>query len=432
MAFFFHSFRWQRTLLLICLAVLLFFSATALLAQNIGSGRISRVFPNSSSNVAPLSFFLRRFNLPLRNYYFNDFVPAGIDGTLLHSNLGTPEEIGNFSEIDEFANNSQLSSLMLRPDDQIWLVNGRNSHHFSDAECLTDVAVFDPCQLQWVDSDLNTLVNDHSQQKSLITVIYSHGDRTDEFYAVYRGIQFYQNIFSYQQESRPPIRYVIWSWQSERECLRPGLDFQIKANRSRVVGHSLASVLSQFSDDQMVLVGYSLGCQAFLEALGTEFSICQPAELETESPNVAKNETTIINPNATKSVSTEGAYRLALIAPALQGNYVADQRCHWPTVSRVAQLEIFENRQDYALRVARKIGRRTVSGGDWPISCLALNGNLPAREISVWEVGSLIGHRHSIVRYSQAPIIRQRISELVTSLRSNQESAPPEDHQKND
>ena len=425
MAFYFHPFRWQRTLSLMCLVVILFFNATNLPAQTIGSGRFSRILSQPTVSDAPQWNFSRRLNLQLRNYYFNDFVPAGFDGVLLPSAEGFSGPIEKDIDFEGFANDSYSSCLMLRPDDQIWLVNGRNSHHFPDAECLTDVVVFDPCQLQWVDSDLNALVNDHSQQKSLITVIYSHGDRTDEFFAVYRGLQFYQNIFSYQQESRPPIRYVIWSWQSEREHLRPGLDFQIKAIRSRVVGSSLANLLSQFPNDQMVLVGYSLGCQAFLEALGTELSFCQPADLETEPQTDITNATTtaIINANVTKAVSNEGAYRLALIAPVLQGNYVADQRCRWPTETRIAQLDIFENRQDYALRIARKIGRRTVAGGDWPISCLALNGNLPAREISMWEVGSLIGHRHSIVRYSQAPIIRQRISELVTSLRSEQEDA---------
>lgn len=292
---------------------------------------------------------------------------------------------------------------LFRPDDEIWYLNARNlacgsepgdlsKIHASLLQPRNGLFASDCLQNGWRDAGLNELLLSHQQSPDRITVIYVHGDRTDEGHCLLRGVQFYQNVFMPNAVDRPAIRFVIWAWRADREVLRPTKDYRRKAERSRIIGKAMAQFVRQFSDDRLVLAGYSLGCQVFLEAF---HELAQDRPLP-ESRPVSR-------------------YQLALIAPALEGNFVAcQQSCSAvPPASRLQRIDIFDNSQDPALKVARFNGRRTAPGGNAGIRELALRGNLPSEEIRYFDLASFVGNHHSIVRYSQTDVLRAQIINML-------------------
>ncbi len=143
------------------------------------------------------------------------------------------------------------------PQDEVWLISARESHL---APC--DLSLIKVEQLncgRWMPSSLECLVDAHELDKTKSTLIYAHGNQTNLSWAKSRGLQFYSLALEETACQRPPVRYVIFAWKSEREqhCAK---DFILKSQRSEQLGITMAQILAQFPDRRIVLVGFSLRC----------------------------------------------------------------------------------------------------------------------------------------------------------------------------
>ncbi len=287
---------------------------------------------------------------------------------------------GRFSEM----------TIAVLPQDEVWLLDGRDAH--CDPNNLSLIGVRRLVGQQWVDDQLANLVLQHSTDRAKKTLIYAHGNRTDEEWAIARGLQFYQNAFGNTGDCRPPVRLVIWSWRAEQEGCRPARDFAEKSDRSVVVGPALVNLLLEFPDRNLLLVGFSLGAQSLLSALGDSRIQANQGEFQPEG------------------------YRVVLIAPALDGCYVASQIHQYPSPLVVDRAEIFDNREDRALRVAKIVGRKQSPNGDISIGELAARGNLPLNNVQITDMAEATGKGHSIDRYSRNDAIRNCLNQMLWEL----------------
>jgi len=193
-------------------------------------------------------------------------------------------------------------SVNVSAQDEIWLVSARQQQNRCEDAHAVD------------------------QQRS--SVIYVHGNRTDDQFARSRGLQFYENVFNGESQSGP-VRFVIFAWRSERERIRPTSDFNVKLNRSVELGPTFASFLDQFQDRRMVLSGFSLGGQVVLSGL---------SQLQPPIEDVAEHKT--------------GSFRVALITPVLKAEDAMNSVASLPHNPAIAKTVVFVNQKDNALRAA--------------------------------------------------------------------------------
>lgn len=282
------------------------------------------------------------------------------------------------------------NTVAILPQDELWLIVARNSH--CDPCDLSSIRVrrlIDNC---WTESCLADLVSAHASDKSKSTMMYVHGNRTDEDWAMDRGLLFYKNCFSTTACVRPPLRFVVFAWKSDKIGCRPLKDYQIKSQRSIVVGQALANVLGQFGDRNLSLVGFSLGVQSILSSL----------DCQTATPAAA--------------ATRPGQYQVCLIAPALDGEYASRQRCRVADSSLVANADIFTNHSDGVLRLSGLVRRRQAPGGDTSIVELANYGRLPLNGIRIRDVACDQNGRHSVESYTEVAVIQDSLNQMLNAV----------------
>ena len=124
------------------------------------------------------------------------------------------------------------------PQDDVWLISARKSHCApSDLSLLQCSHLENGC---WQDSELDELVQLHSTDKTRVTMLYVHGNRTALKWAESRGLQFYDTAL--RKANRPPMRFVIFAWRSETERARIIPDYEIKSNRSVTIGETFEPI----------------------------------------------------------------------------------------------------------------------------------------------------------------------------------------------
>jgi hypothetical protein len=277
---------------------------------------------------------------------------------------------------------------IVRDGDEVWLVSTR--HLPSCGKLPTNEIFFNAqmlCGNQWIEDSVNTLVQKHSTNKNLMTVIYVHGNRTDADWARNSGINIYKQLTD--QLECPNMRFVIWSWPSD-PLIRPLKDFQVKADRSIAEGTYLAACLSQFdSDNRVALIGYSLGAQVVLSGLGS-------LPLFMDSTDLHKSN-----------------FKIALLAAATD--------CNWPTICddvdaiyrAIDRMLVIHNECDPALRAYRLAcyGRVTPMGtcGMKGVKSLYDQGT----KVTHLDVAEVVGHEHSILGYIRSLSVRSAIVDAL-------------------
>lgn len=280
----------------------------------------------------------------------------------------------------------RTESITIRPCDEVWFVNARESHnHPGDLSCVkvsrlvngeTQAATFD---------DLSTAhLNDTSRE----TVVYIHGNQTDERWSVTRGMHAYKNFFL--SCTSEPIRFVIWQWKSEREFPRLGKDYLFKSVRAVQLGKTLASTLGCFRDRDLTIIGYSLGVQVTLSAM------LQP-EL---------------------AMMDGCGYRLALIAPALDSGFAFSVTSQQSCFGVVDTTKVFYNDVDRVLKLSELVSRKKSKRNYVSPKTLICSQLIPMGTLMSFEVGGEHGKRHSITRYSRTPTVQREVLTLIDSGRA--------------
>lgn len=280
--------------------------------------------------------------------------------------------------------------------DEVWFISARD---FIAGE--TDVAELKVCQAvdgDLVERSLSDLTTAHQSGDALSTMIYVHGNQTDEEFALFRGFQIYRNALASTSGSRAPVRLVVWAWKSEQEKPRLYPDFKLKAERSILVGDTFAATLNQFSDQNMVVFGYSLGVQVLLSAFDSSHFLPRPND------------------------STQ--YQVMFAAPAINARFVA---CNMLKPGcKVVPIErsiVFTNRKDRAIRVAQSIIRRENPAIETTIVGLSNAGKLNVGSVTEIDIFEEAGRFHSIERYTRSNTLQNVTADFlnrVASMKSNQ------------
>jgi hypothetical protein len=286
----------------------------------------------------------------------------------------------------------KIKTVCVLPQDEIWLISARDSHL---SPCNPSPMSCSQLRCgEWHDASLEALVELHASDKSKVTMIYTHGNRTNLSWAKSRGLQFYGNAI--QPTVRPPIRFVIFAWMSEAVVPRVLTDFKIKSNRSLDVGLAFGKLLGKFNDRQIVLGGFSLGAQVILQGV---------ADPELQDGRL-------------------GRYRIALFAPALDPNYVQCGLHAFPHSSIVESTDVFVNRNDRAIQMTQLIARRRTHAHVSYLEELAQCAGHTANLIRVHDITAEVTKKHSIVEYSDSMKLKCRLAETLGFHYKSIESVP--------
>ncbi len=277
------------------------------------------------------------------------------------------------------------SSVVTDPHDQIWIVSSRGMAECEGSDRL-DIGVYDGCKFQA--SSLHHLKADIAANPHIQNVVHVHGNFTDYGWSIERGFSVYRNGIA-GVPSRQPVRFIIWSWSSEREAI-PIRDFKIKTDWSVVEGYRLSQFFQSACIADSVLIGYSMGAQAALTSL---------VDLQRSQPGVKH-------------------WRLLLIAPAIapefcndQGNTAFDQS--------ISMATILTNCKDRALKNARRVYRLQHQPAIDQFG-LASSLALSPEKLQVIEMSSEVGPRHLMVRYCQSETFRNTLANMLHSFAVSQ------------
>ena len=155
----------------------------------------------------------------------------------------------------------------IRPCDQVWLISSRNIPDFSLDTCdLNAIRLLDG---NWQNSSVETFTIEHQSNQDLQSVVYIHGNMTDFNWSIIRGLKVYENMIGNHKDT-PPVRFVIWSWPSERHTV-PIRDALLKSRKAVCVGYTLRSFLDSLQGPPPALIGYSFGGQVVMSALQSPY-----------------------------------------------------------------------------------------------------------------------------------------------------------------
>ncbi len=274
----------------------------------------------------------------------------------------------------------------IRGEDEIWLLNVRETG--CNPHDLSGIRV---CRRQcgeWCDAGLADLLAAHRNDPSRETVFFVHGYNTDEHWSVTRSLQAYRNLFS-GNACRPAIRYVVVQWKSEQDALRLRRDYEAKAQLAIVTGKTMARMLDQFHNQNITMVGYSLGAQVSLSAMQ-------------ELP--AGNCATCVDGNS---------YRLALIAPALNSHFSKTFACG-PGLSReVSATLVFRNMNDRVAKLAEGLARRRNRRDYVSLEELFNSGFSHVFNVRQFNVTHEVARKHSIDEYTRSITMQQQIALML-------------------
>lgn len=240
-------------------------------------------------------------------------------------------------------------------------------------------------------------------------VIYVHGNNMQPADARQSGWQMYQLVGRHVCQ---PIRFVIWSWPSDRECRFDIKDLREKAYVGEIHGYYLAWLLDRMAPPQGVsLIGYSYGTRLIssgMHMLGGG-SVCGRALAEREHPQA-------------------GSARLMLVAAAQDTNGFSPGGRYQLALTQARELVVFRNCRDGVLRFYRRLDKLKgppalgVTGiDDLP---LATAGPVLVSELNV---AREVGCQHSLSDYLESPPIvgaMRRFVREASAARVGDEQAP--------
>ena len=177
------------------------------------------------------------------------------------------------------------------------------------------------------------------------TCIWVHGDRIDDGKDLEVGWDVYRQLV-HCVGTTDPIRFVIWSWPSQKEITGPYRDAAIKAERAIGAGYRLGWVLSEMPRDVRVsLFGFSFGARVITVALQFAAGGALSGYTLPESQVAA------------------GGYHVALMAAAIDNDWLIPGRRHGRALEAVGEILLLNNGCDWILKRYPKFHHRR-SGRD--------------------------------------------------------------------
>jgi hypothetical protein len=312
------------------------------------------------------------------------------DRLVATSELDAVEETfaeGPLESVDERA-----ASAGCVPD--VWIVNTRAT---VDACCSTEVA--EHCvrfahlrQCRWTGAtlqDFNATAN-----AAVPVIIWVHGNNSDAEAARESGWKIYQLL---RRCSPGPIRFVIWSWPSERSTVFAVPDVRLKASISEEQGLYLAWFLDRIPPQLAVgIIGYSYGTRvtsAALHLLGG--GVIQRCSLGTR-----------VHPDRTP-------VRVFFMAAAQDANGFAPWGRYRRAPLQITQLVVLKNDCDMVLRCYPRLEQ---PGGPPALGAVGLSGisatPLARAQVREIDVSDDIHCFHAFRHYVNSPVIAAQLRQF--------------------
>lgn len=290
-------------------------------------------------------------------------------------------------------------NICVDPQDEIWVLSAHRPCENTSDEC--SATEFHTQRLecsQWQPRSVSELVATHQSDPEHVTVFIFHGNNTNGEWALTRGMQFYDQVFGQQPDDRPPVRLVIFAWDSEKVLPRPCPDYKLKSARAVSLGTSVGALFGELPGPRPVLVGYSLGAQVVLATM-TELATCASEE----------------------SISCQRGFQIALIAPALNADFACGDLASIGDNPLIDRADIFVNRNDRVLRAARLLNRKRCDDPSIEPSLIGLadKGRLDHNRFQLLDVTREVRNRHSLINYIQSANLQSRIRQMVSNVAPN-------------
>ena len=270
--------------------------------------------------------------------------------------------------------------------DDLWLVNTRRITSSALLANLDNPSLqfsrLDGDQ-QYQPSSLIEFCDASTASPELPTVIYVHGNRFTHQEAIERGWYIYQQVCRARRGDNP-WRFLVWSWPSEPSGLILH-DVRTKAQRTDTQGLYLAWFLRNIasSSSSITLIGYSFGGRVVTGAL---HALAGGSLGMRSIPN--------------EPYEQLGA-KVALIAAAIDANWLSPGRYHERAVKNTASLTLMYNPQDSVLKRYWLLDRRDGSRALGVVGKLSLNLPVDASPIPVQSINCnhIVGSRHNEIEY---------------------------------
>lgn len=267
------------------------------------------------------------------------------------------------------------------PGDEVWLISARDD--VSAGTCPSDSL---QCQQYrdgfWQDSSW-LAISPSSPGDARETMVFIHGYNTNLHYAKKRGLQVYQNLLATSAD-RPPVRYVIWAWRSERELVRPVRDYVLKSQRAVSLGSKFAWTLNVLGTKPAIILGYSLGVQVAVSAL-------------THSP-----------------VYSGPPVQLAVIAAANDCRFAAGCDLQFRNSGRISRTLIIYNRRDRVIRTAGAVCKARYRQRFQFFEQIAQTRPCYFGQVDIVDISDVATKRHAIVSYTKLSPVQSSIQGMLS------------------
>jgi len=273
----------------------------------------------------------------------------------------------------------------------VWLVSTRRLPQGAcPADAEPDYWRLEP-GAEWVPADQKAFLA--ADRRSVPTVFYIHGNRSDACDAVEEGVEFCEELESLAAGAR--FRLVVWSWPADRTLRRNRPDLQVKDVVSQREAVPLARLLERIQPDVPVsLVGYSYGSQTIVGAIKLLAGECYAEQtLERRGP------------------PRRAPLRAVLVAGAVESGALAGSDPAHQPLGLVDRLLATRNGCDPTLRLYPLLYRRRGPEALGYVGPACLDPSDPnARKVEVLDVTQAVGKQHAWESYRNAGPLRARLA----------------------
>ncbi|TWU23397.1 hypothetical protein Pla52o_29330 [Novipirellula galeiformis] len=285
---------------------------------------------------------------------------------------------------------------------QIWVVSTRDASSCAPSVSQASRIKFWSChqRSRWQPSTANHFfdcVNGDLAADPMPLCIYVHENRVSAEEAWGRARSIYCQLQQASQSTNDRFRLVVISWPSDRIGVRPRPDAQIKAQRSEMHGYYLAWLLDQIDARVPVrMFGHSYGPRMITSALhlwggGTIAGYRLPLSPSSVRPSV----------------------RVALLASALDANWLLPHQHHGRALTQVEHMMIAYNPRDSVLHwYPRLYGR----GGPPALGYVGMStSSLGADGYKVQQINfsGNVGKTHSWDAYAGNPAVMSQLASYL-------------------
>jgi hypothetical protein len=244
---------------------------------------------------------------------------------------------------------------------------------------------------EWTPADRQAFLA--ADRRSIPTVFFVHGNRSDACDAVDEGLAFCEQLEELAPETK--FRFVVWSWPADRVSRRNRPDLQVKDVRSQHEAFYLARMLTGIHRDVPVcLVGYSYGSQMIAGALTLLAGECYAGRTLNRS-----------------GPPRRAPMRAVLVAGAVESDALAGSDPAHPPLGQVDRLLVTVNGRDSNLRFYPLLYRRRGPDALGHVGPTCLDPCDPnTSKVEVLDVTEEVGKQHAWECYRDAGPLRARLA----------------------